>query len=57
MDNSKLNKLRKDLGTICDYLYEEEKHYEENDKPLNHIWRYIKRVKHWLKDSDKHSRN
>jgi hypothetical protein len=49
MDKPKLTELRKDIAIICDYLeVDEKRHFEENERPRNHIWRNIKRVKQWL---------
>jgi hypothetical protein len=40
------------IKTIVDYLWEdEERHFEENDKPKNHIFRQLKTLKN-LKPSD-----
>jgi hypothetical protein len=36
----------KDLKTLVDYCYEtEKKHFEESDKPADHIFNVIKRIK------------
>ena len=49
MNKTELGKLKKDMIVICDYLSPDEKrHYEESDRPQDHIWRYIKRVKQVL---------
>lgn len=49
MNKTEFDKARKDIVVICDYLAEERKHYEESNRPQNHIWRHVKRVKQWLK--------
>ena len=49
MNNIEFDELQKDIAEICDYLYhEEKKHYEESNRPRNHIWCHVKRVKQWL---------
>ena len=42
------NEIKKDIQIIIDYLHEEKKNWEENDKPLNHIYNNIKRVSDYL---------
>ncbi|MDP8230033.1 MAG: hypothetical protein P9L93_02900 [Candidatus Gorgyraea atricola] len=49
MNKRNLGKLKRDIIVMCDYLWEEEKHYEESDKPKDHIWRYVKRIRQELK--------
>ena len=51
MDKIKRNKLEKDIGVICDYLKDEQKHYEESGRPQNHIWNYVKRMRQWLRNN------
>lgn len=37
--------LRADISKIIEYLWhDEEKHFEENDKPRNHIFKVLKRL-------------
>jgi hypothetical protein len=42
--------LAKDIKKLCNYLaYDEKKDWEELDKPKNHIWVTISRIKKYLK--------
>ena len=49
-----LSRLKKDVTVICDYLWEEEKHYEESGRPRDHIWLRVKSLRRWLKNSSSH---
>jgi hypothetical protein len=50
MNKADFVKFKKDIIVICDYLsIDEKRHFEEMDKPKNHIWRYINRVKKRLR--------
>ena len=49
MDKTKLSKLQKDVTVICDYLWEEKKHYEESGRPRDHVWCCVRRMGQWLK--------
>lgn len=41
--------IKEEIEKILDYVYEdEERHYSESDKPKDHIFNTIKRVKDWL---------
>lgn len=54
MSTTELSKLQKDITMICDYLERDEKrHYEESDRPKDHIWCYIKRTRQWLRENKK----
>lgn len=45
--------LRNDFKMLMKYLWkEEEKHYEEEDKPEGHIFECLVNIKHWLNDMD-----
>lgn len=49
MDKVKFNTLQKDITLVCDYLeVDEKRHYEESDRPKNHIWSSVKRIRQWL---------
>ena len=40
------NEQRSDIRAIIDYLWkDEERHYEESERPLNHIFNIMKRLK------------
>jgi len=56
MNKRNFDKLKKDIIVICDYLAEEKKHYEESNRPQNHIWRYVKRVKQRLNENKRRER-
>ena len=41
----KSKRLREDIISVVDYLWhDEEKHYEEVDRPRNHIFMVLKRL-------------
>lgn len=41
--------LKTDLKILVEYLWEsEKKHYEESDKPKEHIFNVLKRIKKFL---------
>ena len=45
-----LAKVSEDIKIITDYTLEnEEGHWEENDKPLDHVYTYAKNVENYLK--------
>lgn len=44
--------IKEDIQFIIDYLWEdEERHYEESEKPKDHIFLKLKNVKEWLDSS------
>ena len=51
MRSLKLEKnLKKEIGKVVDYLWhDEEKHWEEDGKPRNHIFIAVRRINNWLK--------
>lgn len=47
------NEFLKDVAVITDYLLEnEEKHWEENDRPDGHIYSYALRVRQALNSTN-----
>jgi len=40
-------KTYKSVLTVLDYLKDEKKHWEENDKPKDHIYTHIQKLSHW----------
>jgi hypothetical protein len=54
MDNETYASLEK----VVEYLWiDEEKHFEESDHPKDHIFRDIKRLRDWVKETAKEHDN